>query len=248
MTPRVSVIVPSLNQGRYIDAALRSIRRQSVPVHEIVVVDCGSTDETLEVVEAHHASGLPIRLIHRPALGPGPTRNAGVAAAEGDLIAFLDPDDLWPAGKLARQLARLDAEPRVDMVSGYVCYFEQPDADGLAPEPDSRTQRIFHVHVGACVYRREVFDAIGGAFDEAFMYGEDVDLMLRVREENVPFTILRSVELYYRQHPASMMATESPRKSSDFKLATLKSLQRRRARGTLGQPLRDFASFLEPEA
>jgi glycosyltransferase involved in cell wall biosynthesis len=244
MTQRVSVIMPSLNMGGFLDDALRSLSEQGLPVHEVILVDGGSTDQTFEVVELHRANGLPIRVVDHPNRGPGAARNQGIACASGDLIAFLDPDDLWPAGKLGRQLGRLAAQPAVDMVSGYVCYFET--AAGLAPAPGSRTERLFHVHVGACIYRREVFERIGGAFDEDLLYAEDVDLLQRVREHRVPFTILRSVELYYRQHAASMMSAQHPRKQSDFRLAAHKSLRRRRAAGTLATPLPDFIHFLEP--
>ncbi len=246
MAERVSVIMPNLNMGRFLDAALRSIAMQGVPALEVILVDGGSTDETFDVVARNRARGLDLRLVELPALRPGAARNRGLDLAQGELIAFLDADDLWPAGKLERQLARLAGRPAVDMVTGYVCYFEDADASGLQPAPGSKTERIFHVHVGACVYRREVFERIGGAFDEDFLYSEDVDLLLRVREAEVPFTILRSVELYYRRHPGSLMAQANPSKESDFRLATHKSLRRRRAAGTLGRALPDFASYLEP--
>ena len=132
------------------------------------------------------------------------------------------------------------------MVSGYLCYFDTADESGLAPAPASRTERLFHVCVGACIYRRDVFETLGGAFDETLVYGEDVDLLLRVREHGVPFSILRSVELYYRQHPKSMMATNTERQHADFRRAAHKSLMRRRAAGTLATPLPDFIQFLEP--
>ena len=248
MSETISVIVPNLNMGGYLDHALTSIAQQSPRVQEVLLVDCGSTDQTFAVIAKHQAAGLNIRVLEHPGLHPGAARNRGLASAKGELIAFLDADDLWPADKLQRQTARLAADPHVDMVTGYVRYFEVADADGLAPAPGSRSQSLFHVNVGACLYRREVFEKVGGAFDESLVYSEDVDLLLRVREHNIPFTILRCVTLYYRQHPASMMAQADPRKEMSFKLAANKSLLRRRAAGTLGQPLRDFSSYLEPEA
>ena len=87
---------------------------------------------------------------------------------------------------------------------------------------------------------------IGGAFDESLLYGEDVDLLLRVREHGLPFSILRSVELYYRQHPGSMMARNTERQHADFRRAAHKSLLRRRAAGTLASKLPEFIQFLEP--
>lgn len=246
MTERVSVIIPSLNMGSFLDSALRSIAMQSLPAHEVILVDCDSTDETFDVIGKHLSTGLNIKVINQPVLVPGAARNIGIAAAEGDLIAFLDADDIWPVGKLERQVRRLTTQPAVDMVSGYTCYFEEASESGLEPARGSRTENIFHVHVGACLYRKNVFERIGGAFDEDFLYSEDVDLMLRVREGEIPFTILRSVELYYRKHPSSMMAQDNPRKDASLHLAARKSMLRRRAAGTLRIPLRDFASYLEP--
>ena len=246
MTERVSVIIPNLNMGQFLDSALRSIAMQSVSAHEVILVDCGSTDQSFDVIGKHLSNGLNLKLLEQPALAPGAARNIGVAAAQGDFIAFLDSDDIWPTGKLERQLGRLTTQPAVDMVSGYVCYFEEPSQSGLEPAQGSRTENIFHVHVGACIYRKKVFEQIGGAFDEDFLYSEDVDLMLRVREADVPFTILRSVELYYRKHSSSMMAQTNPRKEASFHLAARKSMLRRRVAGTLNLPLRDFASYLEP--
>ncbi|MBL8895133.1 MAG: hypothetical protein JNJ53_11055, partial [Rhizobiales bacterium] len=77
---------------------------------------------------------------------------------------------------------------------------------------------------------------------------EDVDLMLRVRERDIPFSILRSVELFYRLHPSSLMAQSNPRKDASFRLATHKSLMRRRAAGKLSKPLPEFANYLEPSS
>ncbi len=248
MSPTVSVVIPNLNMGVYLDDALRSIARQSVPVDEILIADTGSTDETLEVVARHQGLGLPIRLIEVAGASPAVARNRAIEIAKGEVIGFLDADDLWPEGKLERQLARLARQPAVEMVSGYTCYFEVPDRETLEPASGARTETLFHVHVGACLYRRGVFGQIGGAFDESLVYSEDVDLLLRLREQGVPFTILRSIELFYRKHAASMMARDDPRKDASFRLVAHRSLLRRRSAGRLGEPLPDFAAFLEPLA
>ena len=230
---KVSVIVPSYNAGPYLKDALRSIHRQGYPV-EIVVVDQDSDDGSTEDL------GKGVRVLRTPKSSPGVARNIGLSAASGDLVAFLDADDLWPAGKLYRQIGCL-LEYELSMVSGHVCYFETASEDGLTPAEGSRTETVLHVHLGACVYRREALKTLGG-FDSEFLYAEDVDLLLRLRESGLPFSILRSTELYYRKHPASLMSQKNPRKESDFRLAAWKSLQRRRAK-KLG-PLKPFSEYL----
>jgi glycosyltransferase involved in cell wall biosynthesis len=245
-TPRISVILPSLDMGRFLRQGIASVMRQDVPVHEILMIDSRSEDETLDVARALIAEGVPLKLLEDERRGPGPARNIGLEAAEGELITFLDADDLWPAGKLARQLARLQAAPRVEMVSGRVLYFDRLDEATLTPAADARTQQMAHVHLGACVYRREVFDAVGG-FDPEFLYGEDVDLLLRLRDAGIPYVIQDTVTLYYRKHDNSMMTTvaNEARMKRDFSRAVLKSMQRRRAAGLPAQGPEPFADFLE---
>jgi glycosyltransferase involved in cell wall biosynthesis len=244
--PLISAVIPARNMGPFLHFALASIERQKRSDIEVIVVDAGSTDDTEAVVASHFEAGLNVRLVGGPEMSPAVARNVGINHSAGSLVAFLDADDLWPIGKIERQIGRLSAEPSTQMVSGYITYFETVDETGLEPAPDTRTETLFHVHVGACIYRREVFDRIGGAFDEEFLYSEDVDLMLRVREHGIPFSILRSVELYYRRHPTSLMAQPDPRKNAGFRLAAHKSMIRRRAAGKLQTPLPDFAQYLEP--
>lgn len=242
----VSVIIPARNMGNFIDSALKSVWRQSYDALEVIVVDAESQDETADVVELHRQAGHPVRLVREAALSPAKARNVGIALATSPFIAFLDADDLWPVGKLQRQMSRLAAQPDLQMVTGYVTYFEDASDTGLEPRPGTRVETLFHVHVGACIYRRAAFDVIGGAFDEAFIYSEDVDLLLRVREAGLKFLILRTTELYYRRHPDSMMAQTTPQKEASLQLAMSRSLRRRRKAGTLGAPLPDFVSYLEP--
>ena len=176
----VSVIIPTLNMARFLPDAIASIARQDRAVTEVIIIDGGSTDATIDVVERHKKAGVPIRLLQIAQAGPGVARNMGITAAKGDLIAFLDADDLWPEGKLARQLDYLDAFPGKGMVSGSVRYFDLLDPVKLTPAAGSRIAVLFHVHLGACIYRKAVLDRIG-AFDESFLYAEDVDLLLRLR-------------------------------------------------------------------
>ncbi|MDD4880123.1 MAG: glycosyltransferase [Gallionellaceae bacterium] len=245
MSARVSVIIPNLNMGRFLPEALASIARQAVPVREILIVDAGSSDDSLAVIAGLAGADPRVRLLHSEAPNPSGVRNLGLAAATGEVIAFLDADDLWPADKLARQLARLDAEPAVSVVSGFVQYFDRLDRERLAPAADSRVETLFHVHLGAALFRRSVFDAVGG-FDEALRYSEDVDLLLRIREEAIPMTILRARTLYYRRHDDSLMAQADPAKERDFKRTLAGSLMRRRRKGQV-MPLAPFETLIEPE-
>lgn len=245
-TSGVSVIIPAFQMGRFLRDAIASISRQRPAVLEMIVVDTGSTDGTLDIVRELASDGAPVRLMELQQCPPGAARNAGLAGATGDIVAFLDADDLWPADKLARQLGYLQAHPEMYAVSGFVTYFDDLDRATLAPAAAARVETMFGVHVGAWVYRRSVFESIG-AFDESFVYSEDVDLFMRIRESGLPFRILRDVTLYYRRHPSSMMSANDPRKHRDFRMAVTRSLARRRGKSAAPVDLGSLEPFLEPQ-
>lgn len=244
--PQVSVIIPVFQMGRFIRDAIASISRQRPPVVEIIVIDSGSEDGTPDIVHDLAADGAPIRLIEIERCPPSTARNVGLAAARGDIVGFLDADDLWPANKLACQLGYLQAHPDVCAVSGLVSYFDELDRATLSPGADAKIVTTLGCHLGAWVYKRSVFELTGG-FDESLVYSEDIDLLMRIRENRLPFAILREVTLYYRRHSHSMMSQSSPRKNSDFLTAIAHSLMRRRARGTSPATLEALKNFLEPQ-
>jgi glycosyltransferase involved in cell wall biosynthesis len=235
----VSVIMPVKNGEKFIVDALRSIQQQSSPISQIFVVNDGSEDTTRELVSKVAIQDNRVLLLDGPCKGPGPARNVGLRQATGDIIAFLDCDDMWPSGKLEMQLDRLRKEPKVRMVSGFVKYFDLQVEDGLEPAKEARTEEIFHVHLGASIYRKDVFDEVG-IFDETFLYSEDVDLMLRIREADIPFTIMNEITLYYRRHDNSMTTYVTDEEKRDFNRALLNSLRRRKAAGRT-EPLEPFS-------
>ncbi|HTV48612.1 MAG TPA: glycosyltransferase family A protein [Phycisphaerae bacterium] len=244
--PRVSAVIPTMNMGRFLSDAVASIMRQKIRVHEIFIIDSHSSDTTRQVVAKLKDDGAPIRFIQTDKNTPAAARNVALAQACGEIIAFLDADDLWPENKLQHQLRRMDQTPRLDMVSGFVRYFDLLDVQKLAPAADSRIETLYHVHLGACLFRKSVFEQIG-LLDESFTYAEDVDLQFRIRERQIPFAIMREVTLYYRRHPDSMMSRKHPRKKQDFHRAVARSLVRRRAGGSEAADLDPLEKFVDPE-
>jgi glycosyltransferase involved in cell wall biosynthesis len=123
----VSVIIPTYNRAELISQAIDSVLAQTVPAHEIIVADDGSTDDTAAVVAAY---GDRVRYLALPHRGqPAATRNAGIRAATGVLLAFLDSDDLFLPDKLARQIAALAQTPAAGVVYSNGLYFRTtPDA------------------------------------------------------------------------------------------------------------------------
>ncbi|MEM9470955.1 MAG: glycosyltransferase family A protein [Pseudomonadota bacterium] len=239
--PAVSVIMPALNGARFIDDAIGSVFAQTVPVIELHVIDDGSTDNTADIVSGLADKDSRIYLHRGPQRGPGPARNVGLATARGDVIAFLDCDDLWPGDKLERQLARLTAKPDVSMVGGLQQLFHIEPGDLREADDDGRE---LSWTLGPCLFKAEVFAQIGH-FSDQLVCAEDLDFMMRFREAGMKYSILDRITLHYRKHPDSMTAVQTAAHKRDYQKALFNSLKRRKASGTTQDlpPMRDFIGY-----
>lgn len=193
----VSVVITVRNGERYLSAAVTSILEQSTPPAEIVVVDDGSTDDTVGVLTGF---GDAVRLVRQSARGAAAGRNRGIAASSGDVLAFLDADDLWTPHSLARRLARLVEADAPDGVFGRTTQFVSPDL----PELEARHLRVGAETVsapllGALVIRREVAERVG-PFDESLPSAEGVDWVTRARDAGVRLATIDDVVLRRRLH------------------------------------------------
>jgi glycosyltransferase involved in cell wall biosynthesis len=185
VTPRISIVVPTRDRAGQLPGAIESIRGQTLADWECIVVDDGSADETPRVLSGVAAAEPRIRSIRRdPGGSIAGARNAALAVARGDLVAFLDDDDRWLPGKLARQVSRLDAEADADFVCGRVerC----GDAAGIWPgrplpaRPSLRALLASNfVPTSTVLARRAAVERAGG-FDERFPVAEDYDLWIRM--------------------------------------------------------------------
>lgn len=194
--PLVSVIVPVYNGERFLGAALESVARQDYPRLEIVVADDGSADRTAPIARAFPG----VRYVHHPHQGLAATRNAGLAAANGELISFLDHDDLWPPQKLRVQVDYLQRHPEVDYVVAHLRNFLEPGCgrpSWLKPELLERDQVAFST--GTMLARRTVFDRIG-EFDRRLTVGDDTDWFARARAAGIVAAALPDVLLHRRIH------------------------------------------------
>jgi glycosyltransferase involved in cell wall biosynthesis len=195
---RVSVIVPCHNNEQHIAEALSSLRGQTRPPDEIIVVDDGSTDASTDRVAAF---GAAVTLLRQPNRGVASARNAGVQAARGDFIAFLDGDDAWPCDSLALRLARL-RETGAEMVHGVVrqCLVSV-GADARSPGP-AMPGRL----AGALLLNRALFERVG-LFDESLSSAETIDWLSRAQAAGVMEAAVPEVVLWRRIHGANMMMT-----------------------------------------
>jgi glycosyltransferase involved in cell wall biosynthesis len=184
MKPLVSVVVPSYNMARFVPLTVESALTQDYPRVEVIVVDDGSTDGSLEALRRF---GGRINLIEQTNSGACAARNRGLRESRGEFIAFLDCDDLWEPSKLTRCVDALLARPSASMVHSYAYWI---DADGrvfgpprFAPKPDGRVfealARGNFVTNSTPVCRRAAVEAAGG-WDESIFTTADWDMWLRL--------------------------------------------------------------------
>jgi glycosyltransferase involved in cell wall biosynthesis len=178
---RVSAIIPTYNRRREISRALASALRQTERLHEIIVVDDGSTDDTWQDVSAlARQTAAPRIVLHRQSnVGPSAARNAGTRLASGDFIAFLDSDDTWHEEKTARQLALFEADPGLALVGCVPQGMDVLPRKTVVPIGIDRLLFRNYFLTPGVIVRREVLAAAGG-FAEDMRRCEDYELWLRI--------------------------------------------------------------------
>lgn len=226
--PLVSCVVPVYNGEAYLGEAIDSILAQTWRPLEIIVVDDGSTDDSAAVAEAY---GAKVRVIRQANAGCATARNAGLAAATGEFVAFLDADDLWHPEKLQRQMARFEALPSLDYAVTYTQNFWQDDVreDEQRHRGHKRAQPIpGYVH-STLLCRRRVFDTLG-PFETGVHHCEAVRWFLRARECGAKAELLPDVLMRRRLHAENRSRVYAERSRSEYLDMLKQSLDRRRKR------------------
>jgi len=245
--PLLSVVTPSLNQGRFIADALDSVTSQGYSAVEHIIIESGSTDETRSVLQ-QYARSPHIRVIEDiPPRGQSAALNVGFHAARGEIIGWLNADDRYCSGAFKAAIAALgDAKHAL-------AYGDWEDIDENGSVTALHTAGVFDLrrHLNALpsimqpasFYRRELFDRIG-YLDEALHYGMDFDLVLRAARAT-SFRYIPQPLAQIRRHPASKSATQASEFDSEFRRIARRhggplismSLRRRVLRLMLGERL-----------
>lgn len=185
---RVSIIIPTYNRAALLPETLGSVFAQTFTDYQAIVVDDGSDDGTPGLLAGLAERAEMKRIAHA---GPGAARNAGLALARGEYIAFLDADDLWAPRFLETMTAGLDAAPHAGFVYCDYSTFDESGAVTAAYLPPEHKLRgdLFptllegdFISTGALLVRKSCFDVIGG-FDPQLPVAEDWDLWLRLARE-----------------------------------------------------------------
>jgi glycosyltransferase involved in cell wall biosynthesis len=191
LQPHITVVIPTFNRRNFIVDAVKSVLSQDVDDLEIIVVDDGSTDRTQDVLKPCMKA---IRYIYQDNQGVSAARNRGVRESRGELLAFLDSDDIWSPGKLKAQIDKVSSEEVLSFegVEWFVDRQEDReflqrcvnvkwprcDTSGYVIDPVLDVAEGRYLHLGTLLCRKETFLKVG-FFDERLCFGEDEDWFSR---------------------------------------------------------------------
>jgi len=223
----VSIIIPVWNGENYLEEAISTALSQTYPHKEVIVVNDGSTDKTGAILRRYQDR---LTVITQENSGLGASRNAGVNAAQGELIAFLDHDDLWENTKIEQQVAaylQTDNDPLI------FTYGKQFICPTLSKEEHSRL-RVNKTSVpgylaGSLLLSLNRFQKIG-PFTEKKSLGEFIDWYMRAKEQKTPELLLKNVLYYRRVHQTNMGREKIAYNQKDYLKVLKEGLIRKRAR------------------
>jgi hypothetical protein len=228
--PLVTVIVPVYNGAAFLHEAIRNILAQDYPSLEIIVVDDGSTDDIDRVVASLETD---LRFFKQEVnAGAAAARNRGIRDASGELIAFLDVDDLWPKHNLRTLVDFLLQHPDVDVVHGHGQLMELDVATGQYVAVGN-PRESFPFYIGAALFRRRAFETVG-LFDTDLRFAEDTDWFNRAIELAIGLERLPQVTLLVRRHGQNLTHGKSLVELNPLRVFK-KVLDRKRQRASQGQ-------------
>jgi len=218
---RVTAIVAVRNCERYVAEAIDSILGQTVPPGEVVIVDDGSTDGTPDIIRSY---GPPVRVVRQEARGQFSATNRAADTATGDLLAFLDADDVWTPDSLELRLARLEDDDQPEAVFGMLEQFVDVGTDRQfkfdpAPTPVTMFQTM--------LIRRAAYERVGPLLED-FETSANVEWMSRLRAVGVRYVEIPHVVGRRRLHGDNVSLTRIDEKRTDLLRAVRTHHRRRR--------------------
>lgn len=223
--PLISVIMPAYNTEKYVAEAIQSVLDQTYKNVEIITIDDGSSDKTLEVLRSF---GDKIKVLkNEKNSGIGATRNNGIAIAKGEYLALMDADDIMLPGKLENQIKHFKENPTLDLSFTYMKCFISPD---LPPEVQKMREcpsdpipgRIS----GTAMVKTSSFHKVG-LFNPKWKVGEFIDWAVRAKDLGLVSDILPDVYLLRRIHDTNTGVRERPSRLDYVRIAK-EALDRKR--------------------
>lgn len=201
--PTISVIIPAFNAQATIKETIASVQAQTFSDFEIILIDDGSTDDTLRIVQ--QISDPRLRIFSYSNSGPSVARNNGISQATGNYIAFLDADDLWTPDKLERQLQALKIHPEAGVAYSWIYFLDEIGNNSYADTSTSYEGNVYanllvrnFLHNGSNpLIRKQAIDIVG-LFDPTLNHGEDWEFYIRLASI-YPFVLIPEPQVIYRQ-------------------------------------------------
>ena len=203
MIIRASVIMPVKNGERFIRESLESLIQNISGQDEIIIINDGSSDKTVDIANNFIKSHKNISIYHGDNLMPSGARNLGLERSKGNLISFIDHDDLWPKGRLDHHLNILSQSSELDVIQGMVKYFSSEPEQLKKFTFLDENKSIFFFQLGSFTFKRKVFEEIG-FFNPELKFGEDVDLYSRMLDNKINMIKDPDIALLYRIHDTNM--------------------------------------------
>jgi len=191
MSLSISVVIPSYNQGRFIGRTLESVFSQNVPDMDVVVMDGGSSDETVSILESY---GDRLRFVSEPDKGQADAVNKGIKATDGDVIAWINSDDVHYPGAYAAVIEYFERHPDVDVLYGLADHIDVDDKviEEYPTESFSfeRLKDVCFICQPAAFFRRRAVKRFG-ALDASLQYSLDYEFWLRLAKGGARFAFMR---------------------------------------------------------
>ena len=208
-TPCVSVLMPVRNGGRFVEEAIQSILGQAFHDFEFIIIDDGSTDETVEIIERYRLIDPRIRIHSQARQGLVAALNRGLSVACGLYVARMDADDVSLLDRLAAQVAFMESHPAVGICGTWIETFGEAHADVRRYPSDGEAISAWLLFESVLAHpsvmmRRNVLVQYGLSYDAAIPHAEDYDLWVRAARHtvlaNIPEVLVR-----YRLHPQQVV-------------------------------------------
>lgn len=202
----VSVILPVYNRERYVKDAIESVLDQTYKNFELIVVDDGSTDNSIKIIERFRAQS--VKIIRQENSGCPVARNSGLKIAQGEYFAFLDSDDLWVRNKLELQMEQISQPDAADMIFGYVNEFSGNNpiiTKGLM----ANARSLKGIHAICLLISRANFMRVG-LFDPKFIVAEFIDWYARAKNQKLSELMMPEVLAYRRIHEGNLDRLKRP--------------------------------------
>ena len=209
--PKISVIIPSFNREEFVEETLQSLINQTAPHWECIVVDDGSTDNSLDIISSYARDDQRFKLFKRERgpKGACTCRNIGVEKSCGEYLIFLDTDDLLAPHCIEQRTEIMEQHPELDLSIFPAAIFENEPYDvnkwwNIETDRDLLTRQLHQDAIcqgTGCIWKKSSFVNIG-MWNESLMIWQDIDLFLRTWIQNYQYLVCfeHEADLHYRKH------------------------------------------------